>query len=119
MLYRNAARILNESLRDTDVVLDCGGWARPFRRANYVVDLLPYETRGILGHEGSDQECFSRETWVVHDLSSTAPLPFGDKTMDFVICSHVLVLVERMLGHPLYFPRGTELWSSLPEIHSR
>jgi hypothetical protein len=33
-------------LQPSDVVLDIGGWAHPFNRANYVIDAAPYETRG-------------------------------------------------------------------------
>ena len=29
------------------MVLDIGGWAHPFNRANYVMDLAPYVTRGF------------------------------------------------------------------------
>jgi len=73
-----------------DVVLDIGGWAQPNRRADYVVDLLPYETRGTYGHIGDVPERFTKDTWIVHDVSSRNPLPFIDKQFDFVICSHTL-----------------------------
>ena len=42
MLHANAERIL-ASLAPTDVVVDVGGWAQPFARANYVIDLMPYD----------------------------------------------------------------------------
>ena len=45
MLAQNSERVL-ERLRPGDLVLDIGGWAHPFNRANYVLDLEPYETRG-------------------------------------------------------------------------
>jgi SAM-dependent methyltransferase len=84
----NADRIL-ASLRPSDVVVDIGGWAQPFTRANYVVDLMPYETRGVFGRIGPEQEHFSKGTWLHHDLC-TDPLPFADKSVDFIICSHTL-----------------------------
>lgn len=89
MLEKNANRIL-ESLASSDLVLDIGGWHIPFNRANFVVDIMPYDTRGIGGHIGPDLESFSEETWIIHDLCSRKPLPFKNKEIDFVICSHVL-----------------------------
>jgi Methyltransferase domain len=84
----NAARIL-DTLKPTDVVVDIGAWAQPFNRANYVVDLMPYETRGVFGHIGPDTESFSKDTWLHVDICSE-PLPFADKSIDFIICSHTL-----------------------------
>jgi SAM-dependent methyltransferase len=84
------------------VVLDIGGWGNPFHRANYVVDMFPYETRGIavhgIGHlpvtqlysEPLPGEHFRKDTWIIHDICSEIPLPFPDKMFDFVICSHTL-----------------------------
>lgn len=83
-------------------VLDVGGWADPFPRADYVLDLFSYETRSLTYH-GIDRlpdsvlypgprpgERFRKETWVVHDICSSRPFPFPDKFFDFVICSHTL-----------------------------
>lgn len=88
MFPANAAKIL-DSLSPTAVVVDIGAWAQPFTRANYVVDLMPYETRGVFGRIGPEREHFSRETWLRLDLC-TDPLPFEDKSIDFIICSHTL-----------------------------
>jgi hypothetical protein len=79
-------------LRPQDVVLDIGGWARPFNRANYVIDQEPYETRGYYGlpAQGGDREVFSRDTWIQADICSRQPYPFGSREIDFVICSHTL-----------------------------
>lgn len=80
-----------------DVVLDIGGWARPFNRANFVIDQGPYETRGMwyrenfgLGAQGGPVERFSRDTWITRDICDREPYPFADKSIDFVICSHTL-----------------------------
>jgi hypothetical protein len=80
-----------------DVVLDIGGWARPFNRANYVIDQGAYETRGRwyrdlfgLGPQGGQQEYFTRDTWITRDICSRDPYPFPDKSIDYVICSHTL-----------------------------
>ena len=83
-------------IKPTDAVLDIGGWAQPFRRANFVLDAMPYETRGWYGkigmpdHIGDGEEMFTRETWIQRDICSKEPFPFEDKSIDFVICSHVL-----------------------------
>ncbi len=77
-------------LKKKDLVLDIGGWAMPFNRANFVVDIHPYETRGILGHQGGEKEFFNKKSWLMHDISSKIRLPFKNKQFDFVICSHTL-----------------------------
>jgi len=43
VLERSTAQVL-ERLSGNDLVLDVGGWARPFARADWVIDLLPYDT---------------------------------------------------------------------------
>ena len=91
----NVQRIL-QSIGPNDVVLDIGGWACPFNRANYILDVEPYETRGFyqtiggLASQGGDQEYFTKKTWIVQDLCGRKPYPFRDKEIDFVICSHTL-----------------------------
>ena len=93
MYEPNVNRIL-DSLSPTDVVLDIGGWARPFNRANFVMDAEPYETRGYYGAlvpaQGGDKEFFDKSTWIVRDICERTPYPFKDKELDFVICSHTL-----------------------------
>jgi hypothetical protein len=95
MYEPNWKRVL-DSLKPTDVVLDIGGWGSPFNRADYVLDLNPFETRGSYrdfgGKEsqGGGPERFSKDTWIERDLCSREPYPFKDKEFDFVICSHVL-----------------------------
>ena len=67
MLPAATARIL-ETLGDDALVLDVGGWAAPFNRATHVLDVEPYETRGVMGSYGPPPERFSQDTWVVHDI---------------------------------------------------
>jgi hypothetical protein len=88
MLADNARRVL-DLIHPGEVVVDIGGWAQPFTRANYVVDLMPYETRGIFGRLGPEHESFTRETWLKVDVC-TEPLPFADKSVHYLICSHTL-----------------------------
>ncbi|MBO6548248.1 MAG: methyltransferase domain-containing protein [Rhizobiales bacterium] len=86
MLYSHL--IFNQISKD-DKVLDIGGAAQPFRRANYVVDILPYEKRYQENSFMMDlPEHFSKDTWIVQDVCD--PLPFEDQTFDFVVCGHLL-----------------------------
>lgn len=71
-------------------VLDVGGWAKPFPRADWVVDLMPYATRGLYGSEDDAPERFTEQTWVEMDICGPEPLPFADRQFDFVVCSHTL-----------------------------
>lgn len=102
MYEPNVAEILSRLSPDTKV-LDIGGWARPFNRANYVIDAEPYETRGYFSDpklasvrgwyapaQGGDREWFSKDTWIQRDICDHQPFPFGDKEIDFVICSQTL-----------------------------
>lgn len=77
-------------LADDDLVLDVGGWASPLARADWVIDLLPYETRGLYGEPDPAAERFSAEAWVVRDICAREPWPFADDQFDFAICSHTL-----------------------------
>src|SRR5260221_4063249 len=99
MLQKNADFILH-ALKPTDVVLDIGGWANPFNRANYVMDGEPYESRGYYNRTfarlkpfpplGGTVELFKKETWIQRDICKKDPFPFKGKELDYVICSHTL-----------------------------
>lgn len=89
MLPASVNRILAE-LPDDAIVLDVGGAMKPFTRADWVMDALPYEERGELGQVGPATERFSAETWVRRDFCERDPWPFADKQVDFAICSHTL-----------------------------
>ncbi len=94
MIASSRERLL-ERLRPDDVVLDIGGWADPFGRADMVLDLMPYETRGMYERMGwveprDEEERFSAETWVQRDICDKEPYPYEDKSIDFVICSQTL-----------------------------
>ena len=71
-------------------MLDIGAWGRPFTRADWVLDLMPYETRGDYGCDGPGPEQFTADTWIRRDICDREPWPFEDNQFDFVICSHTL-----------------------------
>ena len=53
-------------------VLDVGGWAAPLPRSDWVLDLLPYETRGLYGPPvDTAAERFTADTWVQRDSCAT------------------------------------------------
>jgi len=84
------ARIL-ETLPEAALVLDVGGWAVPFPRADWILDLGAYETRGEWGYEGDRAtERFTADTWIRRDICEREPWPFADDQFDFAICSHTL-----------------------------
>jgi hypothetical protein len=86
-----ASRRQIESLLDErSVVLDIGGWAKPFARADWVIDLMPYETRGLYGDRDPLPERFAAESWIERDICDREPFPFADGEIDFAICSHTL-----------------------------
>ncbi len=97
MLKTNADKIV-AMLSDDDRVLDIGGWYEPFNRADTVVDILPYETRGTAGHTGPAEERFTADTWIIHDINSREPLPFDDNQFDFATCAHVLEDIRDPIG---------------------
>src|SRR4051812_2046677 len=89
MLARSLARIESQ-LPDDAVVLDVGGWGRPLARADWVIDLMPYETRGLYGRDGAGDERFSAETWVQRDICDHERWPFAEGQFDFAVCSHTV-----------------------------
>lgn len=89
MLPASIERIERE-LGDDDLVLDVGGWGKPLARADWVIDLMPYATRGLYGEVDPERERFSAETWVVRDICDRRPWPFADDQFAFAVCSHTL-----------------------------
>lgn len=90
MLEASRARIL-ETLGQDDLVLDVGGGASPFPRADWVLDLMAYEDRGLYGPPPDPaDERFDAGTWVQRDMCAREPWPFADGRFDFSICSHTL-----------------------------
>jgi Methyltransferase domain len=89
MLESSLNRILAE-IPQTATVLDIGGWAKPLTRADWVIDLMPYESRAPYGRDGAGEERFAADRWIQRDLCSREPYPFDDDSLDFVVCSHTL-----------------------------
>ncbi len=95
MFPENIEKVLSK-INANDRVLDVGGWACPFNRANWVIDSGSYETRGYyekIGmpkYQGGDKEYFNNDTWVQRDFCDREPWPFEDNFFDFSICSHTL-----------------------------
>jgi hypothetical protein len=96
MLEANVPLVL-ERIGPNDRVLDVGGWARCFNRADHVLDKFPYETRGAryadalgLNAQGGEVERFSAATWACRDLCAREPWPYPDGCFDFCTCSHTL-----------------------------
>jgi hypothetical protein len=91
----NVEEVLSQ-IKPNDLVLDVGGWACPFNRANWVIDAEPYETRGFYERhgmgkaQGGKEEYFSKDTWIQRDICDKEPWPFADNFFDFSICSHTL-----------------------------
>jgi len=85
MLPSATSRFLAE-LPDEALVLDVGGWAAPLNRADWVIDLQPYATRGGMGSYGPGPERFGLDTWVVGDICAREPWPFADDQFDFAVC---------------------------------
>ena len=86
-----SARRISQRLGSDALVLDVGGGARPFWRADWVIDLAAYDSRGQLGWDGDPRhERFGPRTWVQRDICDREPWPFSDRQFDFAVCSHTL-----------------------------
>jgi Methyltransferase domain len=90
MLASSRERIL-DLLDAGDLVLDVGGGASPFPRADWVLDLMPYEERGRYGPPPDPRsERFTAATWIRRDICDRDRWPFEDRQFDFAVCSHTL-----------------------------
>ena len=95
-MFEASEQAILARLQPSDLVLDVGGWACPFNRADWILDAEPYGTRGFYatvglpGYQGGREERFSESTWVRRDICDKTPWPFADKQFDFSICSHTL-----------------------------
>ncbi len=93
MSFDSVKAELKVRLKDTDKVLDVGGWHSPWNRADAIVDIMPYETlnrAGVMWKDTWPTERFTKESYFQRDICSGEPLPFKDKEFDFVMCSNTL-----------------------------
>jgi hypothetical protein len=94
MDLENARRLL-EIIPGEATVVDVGGGAAPFPRADYVIDAMPYEKLGA-GSDGNIHKSlaitprYSEDRWIQTDLCDRHPWPIANKAFDFAICSHLL-----------------------------
>lgn len=81
-------------------VLDVGGAAQPFKRADAVIDFEPYDKRSEAnGFYRNLSARYSRGSWVQQDICDHAKKwPFKDKQFDFALCAQTLEDVR----DPLY-----------------
>jgi hypothetical protein len=84
------AKRLSEKLPPKAKVLDVGGGAQPFPRADWVIDALAYEDRASLGRLDAGKERFGPDTWVQWDICDKRTWPFEDNSFDYAVCSHLL-----------------------------
>lgn len=89
MLESSLAELANR-VGDSQSVLDVGGWIKPLSRADWVIDVMPHETRAQHGRDGAGAERFTERTWVQRDICAKEPWPFEDDQFDFAVCSHTL-----------------------------
>jgi hypothetical protein len=88
-----------DALPDELVVLDVGGWGAPLHRADHVLDVRPYATRGALGYSyGNGPERFTEDTWHIADICARTPWPFADKQFDFATCVLTLEDIRDPIG---------------------
>jgi ubiquinone/menaquinone biosynthesis C-methylase UbiE len=88
----NFIHLVFNAIKLTDKVLDVGGARQPFRRADFVIDIVPYEMRDIENSFLLElPEHFSKNSWICQNIcDENKGLPFKDKEFDFAICGHVL-----------------------------
>lgn len=94
MDIKNALRLLSE-IPEGAKVIDIGGGAAPFPRADYVLDALPYQacgsgSDGNINRQLNIEPRYSADRWIQADLCDRTPWPIEDKSFDFAVCSHLL-----------------------------
>jgi SAM-dependent methyltransferase len=75
-----------------DKILDVGGGSLPCGKANYIIDIMPYEFANLKESWPFFEKpsACKKENYSQHDICSRKPFPYPDKFFDFSICSHTL-----------------------------
>jgi len=89
-IIKTTSEEIANSLPDSYKVLDIGGAVAPFQRADYMVDIVPFEEISWHQQRGVGTPRLTKSNHIQHDICSREPWPFEDKQFDFVFCSHVL-----------------------------
>jgi len=89
--------LLNNKIPNNWNVLDIGGGARPFRRANSVIDLWNFEDRYSANTWLLNMpERYTKETWYQFDICDPAiTWNFKDEEFDCITCSHTMEDLEK------------------------
>jgi len=92
MIQKSSKSIFSilESLPKEALVLDVGGASSPFKRANFIIDVVSYDQINWEQAKGPGEICFNKDSFVQYDICSRTPWPFKDKQFDYSTCSHVL-----------------------------
>ncbi|MFA6049689.1 MAG: hypothetical protein WC761_00560 [Candidatus Paceibacterota bacterium] len=72
-------------------VIDVGGAAQPFKRANAVIDLRPWDARDLNNCTVKEvPEHYTKDDWYEIDLMEDKVWPFKAKEFDMAVCTHTL-----------------------------
>lgn len=71
-------------------VLDIGGATEPFKRADVLMDIVPWEQVKLRAAKGPGDISFSKSSYIQHDICAREQWPIADKAFDYSLCSHVL-----------------------------
>lgn len=79
-----------KSIPEDYLVVDIGGAAAPTRRADFIIDYVPFEKVDMNAIKGPGEQKFNRDSYYCVDICDRKKWPFEDKQFDYSICSHVL-----------------------------
>lgn len=79
-----------EALPENYNIVDIGGSCAPFKKANYMIDIIPYEEINWAQAKGISEPRLKKENYTQFDICSRAQWPYADKQFDYSVCSHVL-----------------------------
>jgi SAM-dependent methyltransferase len=89
-IIENDIDSLIKSLPESYKVLDVGCASGPLKRADFLIDIVPFEDIYWGNAKGPGDIRASKNTYIQHDICSREPWPFKDKQFDYSFCSHVL-----------------------------